>query len=145
MGIAGYVVEAMLGAVAVAGACAIRRLWMIREGGVRVAVRTKLGAAGGVSGWRLGIGHYRGDRFFWYRVVGVNTKPDRVIPRVGLEIESRRQPNASESYAMPADATVLRCRGRDGELELAMDTDVLTGFLSWLESAPPGRSVPWAS
>lgn len=143
MGIAGYVVEVVFGAAVVAGACAIRRLRVIREGGVRVALRTKLGA--GTGGWRLGIGHYRGDQFFWYRVAGVNTKPDRVIQRAGLEIEGRREPNVTESYAMPADATVLRCRGRDGELELAMDADVLTGFLSWLESAPPGRTVPWAS
>jgi hypothetical protein len=25
---------------------------------------------------------------------------------------------------------------------LAMGRDTLTGFLSWLESAPPGRNVP---
>jgi hypothetical protein len=30
-------------------------------------------------------------------------------------------------------------------LEIAMDTEALTGFLSWLESSPPGRAVPWAS
>jgi hypothetical protein len=46
---------------------------------------------------------------------------------------------------MPAGATVLRCRGEAGELELAMDTDALTGFLSWLESSPPGRAIPWSA
>jgi hypothetical protein len=39
---------------------------------------------------------------------------------------------------------VLRCEGSNS-VELAMGADTMTGFLSWLESAPPGRSVPWAS
>jgi hypothetical protein len=33
---------------------------------------------------------------------------------------------------------VLRCRVGEREIELAMTPGVLTGFLSWLESAPPG-------
>jgi hypothetical protein len=39
---------------------------------------------------------------------------------------------------MPSGAVVLRCRTGVDELELAMRQDTLTGFLSWLESAPPG-------
>ena len=43
-------------------------------------------------------------------------------------------------------ASVLCCRSGDQELELAMPPGVLTGFLSWLESAPPGGSgYRWAS
>jgi len=37
---------------------------------------------------------------------------------------------------------VVRCRDGDGPVELAMTPDSLTGFLSWVESAPPG--VPLA-
>ncbi|MCC5697686.1 DUF2550 domain-containing protein [Klebsiella pneumoniae] len=39
----------------------------------------------------------------------------------------------------------MNLAGHGPQLELAMGRDALTGFLSWLESAPPGRSVPWAS
>jgi hypothetical protein len=38
----------------------------------------------------------------------------------------------------PPRASVLRCRVGEREVELAMTPGVLTGFLSWLESAPPG-------
>jgi hypothetical protein len=37
---------------------------------------------------------------------------------------------------------VLACRVAGDEVELAMGRDTLTGFLSWLESAPPGSNVP---
>ena len=36
---------------------------------------------------------------------------------------------------------MLRCRSRGADVEIAMAPGVLTGFLSWLESAPPGRST----
>jgi len=81
----------------------------------------------------------------WYRVLSVRSGPDHVIPRFGLEITNRRLPSTPESYAMPLDATVLRCRADTGEIELAIGAEALTGFLSWLESAPPGNIVPWAS
>ena len=51
-----------------------------------------------------------------------------------------------EQSSHPAGATVLCCRGEGGAaVELAMTPDALTGFLSWLESAPPGSAIPWAS
>jgi hypothetical protein len=139
--ITGWVVVLLL-LVVVAGTLALRRWLAIREG-VPVALRQRLAGTG--RGWHLGIGHYRGGDFLWYRVFGLRTRPDRVIRRGSLEVAARRQPDPAESYAMPRGATVLRCRAEAGDLELAMGDDTLTGFLSWLESAPPGRAVPWAS
>ncbi|GDY32441.1 DUF2550 domain-containing protein [Gandjariella thermophila] len=141
MAITGWVVVLLL-LVVVAGTLTLRRWLAIREG-VPVALRQRLEGTG--RGWHLGIAHYRGGDFLWYRVLGVSTRPDRVIRRSGLEIAARREPDATESYAMPRGATVLRCRADAGDIELAMGADTLTGFLSWLESAPPGRAVPWAS
>jgi hypothetical protein len=41
---------------------------------------------------------------------------------------------------------VLRCESETQEaIEIAMGPGALTGFLSWLESAPPGRRLPRAS
>lgn len=140
MGITGYVVVILLALAVVAAGLELRRLRTIREGGVHVAFRTH-GQAGGsdARGWRLGIGHYHGETFLWYRVLGVTTRPDRVIPRSGLQIADRREPSAAEAYAMPGEAVVLTCGVEAVTLELAMSTDTLTGFLSWLESSPPGR------
>jgi hypothetical protein len=34
------------------------------------------------------------------------------------------------------------CHTSSGDLEVAMSPEALTGFLAWLEAAPPGRNVP---
>ncbi|HEU5470030.1 MAG TPA: DUF2550 domain-containing protein [Actinophytocola sp.] len=141
------VVGALLGLVALT-LCylVVRRLRVLRSGGVHVALRTRMDRPG--KGWHLGVGRYRGDEFAWFRVLSLRAGPDRIIRRNGMEIASRRDPDTAEAYGMPADARVIRFRNRkDGthpEVEIAMDPDALTGFLSWLESAPPGR-LPWAS
>lgn len=143
MGGAELVGIALLVTVLVLGLLAWRRVRLVRRGGVDVALRYRPELE--ASRWHLGVARYQGDQFVWYRVTSLGSGPTNVVHRRGLTIVARRTPTGSESYAMPSGATVLRCRGRDGEFELAMAPDALTGFLSWLESAPPGRAVPWAS
>jgi hypothetical protein len=143
VGITGYLGLILIAAAVALAVYAFRRLRLLREGGVHVALRRRMDDTG--RGWQVGVGRYRGDEFVWYRVLSIRSGPDQVIPRIGLEISNRREPSVPESYAMPGDATVLRCRADTGELELAMDTEALTGFMSWLESSPPGNIVPWAS
>lgn len=123
---------------------AIRRLRALRSGGVHAALRTRLDDAG--KGWHLGVGRYQGDEFVWFRVLSLRPGADRVISRSALEIADRRDPSGPELYSMPPSSRVLRFRetGSDAIIEIAMSPDALTGFLSWLESAPPGR-LPWAS
>ncbi|MGH3906732.1 MAG: DUF2550 domain-containing protein [Pseudonocardiaceae bacterium] len=122
---------------------AAHRIRTVRRGGIDVALRLRPNA--GPHGWHLGVGRYRGDDFSWFRISSLRSGPDRVLDRDRLEIMERRCPTMPESYAMPSGAVVLRCRTELGELELAMRQDTLTGFLSWLESAPPGRRTPWGS
>lgn len=122
----------------------IRRLRALRSGGVHAALRTRLDDTG--KGWHLGVGRYQGDEFVWFRVLSMRPGPDRVISRSALEIADRRDPSGPELYSMPPSSRVLRFReaGSGTDVEIAMGPDALTGFLSWLESAPPGR-LPWAS
>ncbi|GAA0515605.1 hypothetical protein GCM10011581_47030 [Saccharopolyspora subtropica] len=147
MGSPVVLVAAVLGLLLVAalviGALAWRRLRELRVGGIDVALRATTDSSG--RGWHLGVAHYRGEEFAWYRVLSLRSGPNWVINRRDVEIARRREPSLAESYAMPPGATVLDLTGSGTELELAMGTDALTGFLSWLESAPPGHSVPWAS
>lgn len=135
-------------AAAVAFLYISRRVRLLRAGGVNVALRTRLDDSH--RGWHLGVGRYHGDEFTWYRAFSLRSGPNHVIRRDGLEISTRREPDWPETYAMPAGSTVLCCRvtssGRGGTVvEIAMSPDALTGFLSWLESAPPGGRLPWAS
>jgi hypothetical protein len=125
----------------VVGWLAVRRLRLIRAGGVDVALRrVRASRPGSTRGWNLGIGRYQGDQFVWYRVISLGGRANMVLSRRELEIIDRRAPGATEEYVVPVDATVLRCRAHDRVVELAMTSDVLTGFSSWLEARPPGQA-----
>ena len=135
MGIGQIVESVLLAGACVIAALAVRRLRIVRQGGIEVALRSRFNAAG--RGWHQEVGRYRGDDFAWFRVTSLRSGPDHVLGREELVIVERRRLTAPESYAMPGGSVVVRCRTGVDELELAMRQDTLTGFLSWLESAPP--------
>nr|BFF22142.1 hypothetical protein GCM10025732_01070 [Glycomyces mayteni] len=56
--------------------------------------------------------------------------PDRRPPR----------PRGPGSADLPPEVAILRCKNAAGDVELAMTTSAVTGFLSWLEAAPPGAA-----
>ncbi|MGH3751988.1 MAG: DUF2550 domain-containing protein [Pseudonocardiaceae bacterium] len=142
MGIGEIAGLVLLGGALTIAAQAVRRLWLVREGGIDVALRSRPNDAG--RGWHQGVGRYQGDAFAWFRSSSLRSGPDRVLGRDQLEIVGRRGPTLPESHTMPSGSVVLRCRTDVDELELAMPEDTLTGFLSWLESAPPSTNL-WAS
>ncbi|GLZ48044.1 hypothetical protein Acsp06_42290 [Actinomycetospora sp. NBRC 106375] len=144
----GMIVEIVLAVVLlvilVVSLLALRRIQQLRRGGVDVALRPSppLDTATGRPsdrGWRTGVGRYRGNQFRLFHVGGLRTAPRVVLDRTELEIVDRRPPRDGEMHA--ATATVLSLRTRGGTWEIAMAPDVLTGFSSWLESIPPGRST----
>lgn len=121
-----------------------RWIRMRRGGGVSVALRWR--PDNPRSSWHLGLARYEGDEFVWYRVWSLRTGADRVFQRESMQIADRRDPSGTEAYAVPEGSTVLRCESETQEaIEIAMGPGALTGFLSWLESAPPGRRLPRAS
>lgn len=120
-----------------------RRYRELRVGGIDVALRVPASDQG--QTWHFGVAHYRGEEFAWYRVLSLRRGPNWVINRGSIDVATRREPTTAESYSMPAGSIVVTLTGPGKEYELAMGADALMGFLSWLESAPPGRSVPWAS
>jgi hypothetical protein len=105
-----------------------------------MSLRTRFGRIGG--GWALGVGRYAGDDLVWYRLFSLTLKPSRSLSRAGLEVLGRRQPTGAESWAVQAGAVIVECRDESGPVQLAMSAGAVTGFLSWLESAPPGFTVP---
>ncbi|MEU3828217.1 DUF2550 family protein [Streptomyces sp. SID486] len=98
-------------------------------------------ADGGGKGWSYGVARYNGDRIEWYRVFSYAFRPRRVLERAQIEVNGRRLPEGEEELALLSDAVVLACTHRGTRLELAMSEDALTGFLAWLEAAPPGQRV----
>jgi hypothetical protein len=90
------------------------------------------------SRWSVGVAWYGGDTLLWYRSLSLSVRPNERLCRSELAIESRRAAGRDDP-ALPADSIVLRCRTGAGPRELAMDPSTVTGFLSWVESAPPVR------
>jgi hypothetical protein len=134
-GLAALVVVAL---AALAVLAARRRVITRRGGTFDCSLRLRPARPG--KGWALGIGRYSGDSLEWYRVFSFATRPRRVMARRELEIVDRRAPEGTEVFSLLAGAVIVRCReGSDSGsvLEFAMGEDALTGFLSWLEAAPP--------
>jgi hypothetical protein len=128
------------------GYLAFRRVRLMRGGGVDVCLRrrpdrvSRFRSQDGTAGWHFGVGRYRGDELAWFRLTSLRPGPTVVVDRTELEIVDRRTPENPEAYVIPQGAAVLHCRIRGVELELAMAPGVLTGFLSWVEATPPGRT-----
>jgi hypothetical protein len=92
-------------------------------------------------GWSYGIAQYGADRVDWYRIFSYAFRPAAVLTRRDLEVIGRRAPEGTEELALFPGWTILDCRFGAGYAELALSEDALTGFLSWLEAAPPGQDV----
>ena len=88
--------------------------------------------------WSVGVAWYSGDVLLWYRGLSLSVRPQERLCRAELVVQSRRDPNRDD-LALPSDVVVLECATSEGPRELAMDRSTVTGFLSWVESAPPVR------
>ena len=87
--------------------------------------------------WSVGVAWYGGESLLWYRGLSLSARPQERLCRAELQVESRRSPGRDD-LALPADVVVLSIGTPEGPRELAMDSSTVTGFLSWVESAPPG-------
>ncbi|RZS87098.1 uncharacterized protein DUF2550 [Motilibacter rhizosphaerae] len=117
---------------------AVRRRLLQRRGGTfDCSLRNPRRRA--PKGWMLGVGRYSSDTIEWYRVFSFSPRPRDVVGRRGLEVLARRAPSGAEALALLPGAVVLDCAEGERRVELAIGSDALTGFLAWLESAPPGQ------
>ena len=90
----------------------------------------------GATRWSVGVAWYSGDMLLWYRALSLSVRPNRRLCRAQFQVDARRRPTA-EDLSLPADSVILTVRTGAGPQELAMDSSTVTGFLSWIESAPP--------
>jgi hypothetical protein len=117
-----------------------RRVAIARRGGT-IDVSFRLTTLVSGRGWAHGLARFSGDEFRWYRVFSFSPRPRRVLSRRELAVQGRRQPDGVERLTMPADWVVIRCTDRRSSVEIAMAGSTLTGFLSWIEAAPPGSAT----
>jgi hypothetical protein len=118
-------------------ALAVRRALVARGGGT-IKLNLRLSTLVDGRGWSPGFGRFAGDELRWYRLFSFAIRPRRVLSRRGLAVESRRAPFGPERLALPPDWVILRCTSHHAPVEIAMARSTVTGFLSWLEAAPPG-------
>ena len=122
---------------------AARQRWLSRQGGT-FPCSLRLGTTARSSGWALGVARYNQGLLEWFRFFSYSFRPRLVFPRSEVRVLESREPDMVESVSLGADQRVLRVETtlRDvtaAEYELAMSPESLTGLLSWLEAAPPGR------
>ncbi|MGL5856948.1 MAG: DUF2550 domain-containing protein [Angustibacter sp.] len=121
-------------------AVVVRRRWLSRGlGAFDCSLRTSDRPHG--KGWKLGVARYGPDEVEWFRVFDLSPRPRSVLPRAGLVVQDRRQPQGVEALAVMTGFVVVRCQRAGGVVELAMSEDSYTGFASWAEAGPPGQNV----
>jgi hypothetical protein len=130
----GIGVVCLLAALAVLFA---RRALVVRGGGT-IKLNLRLSTIVSGRGWSPGFARFVNDELRWYRMFSFALRPRRVLSRRDLAVESRRVPEGQERLALPPDWVILRCRAHHARVEIAMARSTVTGFLSWLEAAPPG-------
>lgn len=138
-GIAAIVAVLALLALAFVALAIRRRLLLRGSGTIDCSLRRRPGSMG--RGWVLGVARYEGDVLKWYRVFSLSARPREVVSRRDLTVRQRRKPEGAEALAVSAGAVVVEIRAGRRKLELAMSEGALTGFLAWLESAPPGAYI----
>lgn len=121
--------------LAVVAALFARRAVMAGAGTIKLNLRVSTMLDG--RGWSPGFGRFAGDELRWYRMFSFAIRPKRVLTRNGLVVERRRHPEGQERLTMPGDWVILRCLSHQAPVEIAMATSTVTGFMSWLEAAPP--------
>ncbi|SDG54451.1 Protein of unknown function [Sinosporangium album] len=119
--------------VILAGVALIAALMLLRgfvlsraRGHVPCSLRTE------TSGWKSGVARYADGELHWIPFLGLRLRPRHAIARRGLTVSARR-PLGGGLWAVDC-----------GAVSLAMSEDALTGFLAWLESAPPGAHLDMA-
>jgi hypothetical protein len=137
--------EVVFGVVVAAGllflAVSLRRRWLSRAGGATdMSLRLKPRSQG--RGWVLGVCRYDGDDLEWFRVFSLSTRPRRRLTRRELEVVRRRKASGPEAMALMKGMEVLELSSGGARVEIALDPSAVTGLLAWLESRPPGATIP---
>ncbi len=135
------VLIAALAAAALA-ALPLRRRWLARDGGL-FECSVRLGRATPGAGWALGMARYNAEMLEWFRFFSYSSKPRKSFLRNEVRVLTDREPDPVEAVALYTGQRIVELEehtpgdeiGRPWEV--AMSAESLTGFLSWLEAAPP--------
>ncbi|MFT3862564.1 DUF2550 domain-containing protein [Micropruina sp.] len=115
----------------------LRRRWLSRAGATfSCSLRRRPSTPS--SRWVLGVARYRDHELEWFPSFSLSLWPDLCFDRGEVRAGEQRLPTPAEAGLLLDSQRILGLDGPSGDVELAMETDSLTGLLSWLEAAPPG-------
>ena len=132
---------------------ALRQRVVTRQGGAfECSMRLRPVAVGQLqaeqapsTNWVLGVARYHHDRVEWFRFFSFSPLPRMTFRRSDSRVVDTRDPEPAEAVALYDGQRVVRLAIGAHETtevwELAMNSDSLTGFLAWLEAAPPGTAM----
>lgn len=134
------ILDVIIGLLAFLGlallALTLRRMILQRPVGT-FSCSLRLGEHADGEGWSYGIGRYHGDRVEWFPIFSLAWQPRHVMTRRQLDVRTRRDATPVEAHSIPSGSVVMVCALGGEPLELAMTHGAMTGFLSWVEAAPP--------
>lgn len=133
-------------AAAAAGLVLRRRVITRRGGVVECFLRSHL-----TGRWQHGFAEYRSGELRWHRSLSLRLRPHRAFDRRGLVITGSGLTGPDDAHWLGPGTMIVRCRARPRSarvdrpdhwaapdvIELAMSQGALTGYLAWLEAAPP--------
>lgn len=147
-----WIFAAVLALLVIAAAVLASRRYLLERSGGTVECAVRQPAETGA--WRLGVLSYQNDALCWYGALGVLLRPEHSYNRRALSVLSRRPALPSETVVLGADRIVVELATGTGaggpglpagegaeRVELAMTEQALTGFLAWIEAAPPGSHL----
>jgi hypothetical protein len=120
----------------------LRRRLLCRSSGtfecsVRMQRPRQSNAAAAARGWTLGLARYRDTTIEWFRIFSFSPHPKYVFDR-SLTVVARRRPAGPEAFTLFGGHIVVALQLQSGRpVEFAMSESALTGFLAWVEAAPP--------
>ena len=62
--------------------------------------------------------------------------------RADLSVTKRRRPTGPEAMALMKGMEVVELRSAGAKVEIGLDPSAVTGLLAWMESRPPGATMP---
>ena len=119
----------------------VARRAMLRRSGATLDLGLRYPGTTG-AGWTLGVAKLGDDRLLWYRLFSFAPRPKVSMARGGFALRDRRMPAHGEGLSLMAGAVVVVAASQGSPVELALPEPALPGLLAWLESSPPGATLP---
>ncbi len=127
---------------------ALRRRWLSRsaatfECSARLDVPLPVDVPGNTAPsarWALGVARYNGEKLEWFRFFSYSWEPRLSWLRNDIAVIETRMPDPVESISLYATHRIVRIVAEGHLYEVAMDAGSITGFMAWLEAAPPGAA-----